>query len=126
MKRGAWKIFLSKSAAVLIVGLVLFSFFLLNISAQRRGRAYNRFAHSSAAHRKQSCSECHKSPTGFSSAVTASGERYRYPDITDYPDHDSCTDCHQQQFFRGARPAICSICHTKVSPRDKARFTFPK
>ncbi len=126
MKRGAWKKFLSKSAVVLTVGLILFSFCLLTISAQRRGKVYNRFDHSVAAHRNQSCSECHKSPTGVSSAETLSGEKYRYPDITDYPDHDSCLDCHRQQFYKGARPAICSICHTKVSPRDKARFTFPK
>jgi len=118
--------FLSKSAVVLIVGLVLFPFCSLNISAQRRGKVYNLFDHSVAAHRRQSCNECHKSPTGVSSAETASGEKYRYPDITDYPDHDSCLDCHRQQFYRGARPAICSVCHTKVSPRDKARFAFPK
>lgn len=49
-----------------------------------------------------------------------------HPDITDYPDHDSCVRCHRQQFFSGARPLICSGCHTKVSPRDEARFPFRK
>ncbi len=102
------------------------SVFLIDVFAQRRGRNYNNFDHSTAAHRKQSCNECHKLPTGLSSAENADGENYKYPDITDYPDHDSCLDCHRQQFFKGARPAICSICHTKVSPRDKVRFAFPK
>ncbi|HET6855039.1 MAG TPA: hypothetical protein VFH46_22245 [Pyrinomonadaceae bacterium] len=32
--------------------------------------------------------------------------------------------CHRPQFFRGARPAICSVCHSKTSPRDEARFAF--
>lgn len=46
-------------------------------------------------------------------------------DVRDYPDHDSCISCHRQQFFRGARPAICSNCHTVVSPRGDARLPFP-
>jgi hypothetical protein len=132
MKQNAWKISLSKVTVILIVASVLISpSSLFEISAQRgkkvqsNRKIYNRFAHDNAAHRKQSCSSCHKAPTGFSNAETAAGASYRYPDITDYPDHDSCFDCHRQQLFRGARPAICSICHTKVSPRDKARFAFP-
>lgn len=126
MKRDAWKIFLSKLAIILIAGSIAPSFCSSNIYAQRRARIYNRFAHDTAAHRQQSCSSCHKIPTGPSSAETVGGENYKYPDITDYPDHDSCLDCHRQQFFRGAKPAICSICHTKVSPRDKPRFAFPR
>ncbi len=123
---------------ILIVGLGLSSFCLLEVSSQRRsapspkrkiaqrgGKVYNNFVHNIAGHR-ESCSSCHKSPTGFFSAETLTGESYKYPDITDYPDHDSCINCHRQQFFRGAKPAICSICHTKVSPRDKARFAFPR
>ena len=136
MKRNTWKLFLSELTVLLAVGLMLLPLCSSDVSAQRRrrssgrttvpGKVYNRFDHNVAAHVRQSCSECHKSPTGISSAETASGENYRYPDITDYPDHDSCLDCHRQQFFRGNRPAICSVCHTKVSPRDKARFEFKK
>ncbi|MCM3873281.1 MAG: hypothetical protein ND895_21575 [Pyrinomonadaceae bacterium] len=44
--------------------------------------------------------------------------------MADYPDHDACVACHRRQFFRGARPPICTVCHTKVSPRDDARLTF--
>ena len=47
-----------------------------------------------------------------------------FPDIKDYPDHDACVSCHRPQFFKGARPPICSVCHSKTSPRDEARFAF--
>lgn len=138
MKYNTWKVFLSKLTVFLIVGVVLSWFCLPEVSSQRRrtpvpkrraaqrsGKVYNNFVHNIREHR-ESCNSCHKTPTGFSSAETLTGEDYKYPDITDYPEHDSCINCHRQQFFRGARPAICSICHTKVSPRDKARFTFPR
>lgn len=46
--------------------------------------------------------------------------------MADYPDHISCVRCHRQQFFNGARPPICTVCHTRVSPRDDARFAFRK
>ncbi|MEP7148026.1 MAG: cytochrome c3 family protein [Acidobacteriota bacterium] len=48
-----------------------------------------------------------------------------FPDITDYPKHESCLNCHRQQFFRGPTPAICSVCHTNPSPRDSSRHPFP-
>ncbi|HEY0727751.1 MAG TPA: cytochrome c3 family protein [Pyrinomonadaceae bacterium] len=32
--------------------------------------------------------------------------------------------CHRAQFFRGARPPICSVCHVKTGPRDEARLAF--
>lgn len=126
MKCAARNLFSARSAVFFTAALLLTLFCFSDISAQRRGKVYNRFDHNVAAHSRQSCSECHKSPTGVSSAKTETGENYRYPDVTDYPDHDACINCHRQQFFRGARPAICTICHTKVSPRDKVRFSFPK
>ncbi len=47
-----------------------------------------------------------------------------FPDVADYPDHPSCVNCHRNEFFRGARPVICTICHTNVSPRDGTRHPF--
>jgi hypothetical protein len=47
-----------------------------------------------------------------------------YPDIADYPDHSACVSCHRQQFFRGTRPVICTVCHTAVSPRADTRHEF--
>ncbi len=126
MRRGSRKIFITKLAIFLLVNFLV-SPFSADVFAQRkRAKLYNDFAHNIAAHRKQSCNSCHKSPTGLSSDETADGADYKFPDITDYPTHDSCINCHRQQFFRGAKPAICSICHVKVSPRDAARFPFEK
>jgi hypothetical protein len=91
--------------------------------AQRSGRTaardYSRFSHRTPRH-QLACSACHEMPTPGSARLRG------HPDITDYPDHDSCVRCHRQQFFSGARPSICSGCHTKVSPRDEARFPFRK
>ncbi|HEX8474362.1 MAG TPA: hypothetical protein VF666_10045 [Pyrinomonadaceae bacterium] len=87
-------------------------------SSSRATRNYGRFLHESNAHKKLSCNDCHKTPT--SNWRTASG----FPDVADYPAHDACINCHRQQFFKGARPVICTICHTRVSPRDESRFAF--
>ena len=84
---------------------------------------YSRFNHSRPEHRQKSCDSCHiiwaieeKSKEMTSDSL----------DIKDYPEHESCLDCHRQQFFRGARPVICSNCHNVVSPRSDSRFEFPK
>lgn len=89
---------------------------------QRPRVDYSRFTHTSPAHRKGSCASCHQSPTD--NWPQAREREAAFPDITDYPDHASCLSCHRQQFFRGARPAICAVCHTVVSPRSGARFPF--
>lgn len=78
---------------------------------------YSKFSHATKQH-QEACKTCHKVPT--SNWQKARG----FPDIADYPDHDACVRCHRQQFFKGAQPAICTDCHTKVSPRDETRFPF--
>ena len=78
---------------------------------------YSRFSHATKKH-QDACNTCHKVPTSNWRKVRD------YPDIADYPDHDSCLNCHRAQFFKGAKPVICSVCHSKVSPRDAARFAF--
>lgn len=83
---------------------------------------YSKFSHDVAAH-KIDCSKCHTFPSANWKAVRPSGEAF--PDITDYPGHNSCINCHRQQFFRGARPQICTICHTTPGPRNSARHPFP-
>lgn len=84
-------------------------------------RDYTKFSHRTEQHRL-ACDRCHKVPTPNWPAARAAGESF--PDVTDYPDHPSCTSCHRREFFTGARPPICSVCHTNVSPRDGARFVF--
>ena len=80
---------------------------------------YSKFSHATKKHQAE-CSTCHKIPSeGWQKTKS-------HPDITDYPDHAACVSCHRPQFFRTDRPVICSVCHTKVSPRDDARFPFRK
>lgn len=86
----------------------------------RPSRDYSQFSHRSDKHKSLTCDACHKAPTYNWPA--ASG----FPDVADYPEHDACARCHRTEFFRGALPVICSICHTKVSPRGKQRFAFGK
>jgi len=69
---------------------------------------YSKFSHATQKH-KAACNTCHK--------IT-------FPDIKDYPGHDACVSCHRPQFFRSARPPICSVCHSKTSPRDDVRYAF--
>lgn len=86
----------------------------------RRPRVdYSRFEHDSDhvkydTARRANCNDCHKlnSPLQY--------------DIKDFPDHPSCVGCHRPQFFVGARPVICTVCHKVSSPRDERRFPFPK
>lgn len=116
--------------------LVILLFLLLVVSGngmgqRRRSRSrsappstaraidYSKFFHATSKHQLV-CNECHKGPT-------SNWQRVRgYPDTADYPDHDACVRCHRPQFFKGAQPPICTVCHTRVSPRDDARFAFRK
>jgi hypothetical protein len=79
---------------------------------------YTRFSHATKQH-QEGCKTCHQAPTPNWRKVR------EFPDIADYPGHDACVGCHRRQFFKGARPPICSVCHTKVSPRHDVRFPFP-
>jgi hypothetical protein len=78
---------------------------------------------------KLNCSNCHTIPAHeFPDEIAAATKS----SIKGYPYHDSCLDnCHRTtapQFFRGASPIICTVCHTRVSPRTTARdmSPFPK
>jgi len=78
---------------------------------------YSRFSHATKKH-QVACNTCHKVPTDNWKKVRD------YPDVADFPGHDACVSCHRAQFFKGAKPTICTDCHTRVSPRDDARFAF--
>lgn len=93
----------------------------LDAAQQVKGK-YSKFSHNVKAH-NLACSTCHKFPSDNWNKVRA--EDSAFPDITDYPKHQSCIGCHKQQFFRGSPPEICSICHTNPSPRDSSRHPFP-
>jgi hypothetical protein len=89
--------------------------------SQQRSK-YSDFKHATKAHRMD-CGRCHNFPSENWKAVRETAAAF--PDITDYPKHESCLKCHQQQFFKGSPPAICSICHTNPGPRDSARHPYP-
>lgn len=78
---------------------------------------YTKFSHSTPKH-KSACNTCHKPPTKNWTKVSS------FPDVADFPDHVACVSCHRAQFFRGTRPPICSVCHSKTSPRDDVRYAF--
>jgi hypothetical protein len=110
-----------KLATVLFLTTAVFVF--SSYASQKRSQPkpapvdYSKFSHATKKH-QAACDTCHKVPTsGWQKAST-------YPDITDFPGHSACVSCHRAQFFKGARPPICSGCHTKTSPRDEARYVF--
>jgi hypothetical protein len=78
---------------------------------------YTKFSHATKKHQAE-CKTCHVVPT------TNWTKTSKFPDIVDYPDHAACVSCHRAQFFKGARPPICSVCHTRTSPRDDVRYAF--
>ncbi|MEP6719389.1 MAG: hypothetical protein ABJB21_09600, partial [bacterium] len=86
---------------------------------------YSRFSHATKEH-QGACKTCHKVPTAnWQKAVDFPGLD-AFPDVADFPEHDTCVRCHRAQFFKGAKPVICGVCHTKISPRDDARSSFRK
>ena len=93
-----------------------------NPSPQQPRRDYSNFSHKTLAHQK-ACDSCHRFPSANWKEVRQGDAAFT--DITDYPQHASCVECHRQQFFSGARPVICSVCHTNPGPRDSTRFPFP-
>ena len=86
--------------------------------------AYNNFSHATQEHRK-SCDSCHKFPSKNWQEVRPKSDAFA--DITEFPEHASCLDCHRTQFFARERPVpqICSVCHVNATPRNTARHPFP-
>ena len=97
-------------------------------SAATPTRDYSLFKH--ASHRKDSngkemaCSKCHTIPSPMEPDKIAAATDPRID--LGYPYHDSCLRCHRQQFYRGNFPVICTVCHTRVSPRLSSRDVYPQ
>ena len=84
---------------------------------------YSEFPHSEKAHQVE-CGTCHKFPSDNWNKVRTGDTAF--PDVTEYPKHQSCVSCHKQQFFKGTPPKICSICHVNsVPPGDSTRHPYP-
>lgn len=87
---------------------------------------YTKFSHTThTVTQKLACESCHKVPSK-NWQVVRKGDA-AFADVSDFPEHASCLNCHRQQFFARERPApaICSNCHIAVTPRDTARWLFP-
>ena len=87
---------------------------------------YSQFSHRTHIDKqKLACDSCHKVPSKNWKEVRKGDAAF--PDVTDFPEHSTCLDCHRTQFFARERPApvICSNCHVKSSPRDTSRYLFP-
>lgn len=87
---------------------------------------YSKFSHRTHVEQQQlNCDSCHKFPSKNWKEVRKGDEAF--PDVTDFPEHQACLDCHRTQFFARERPApvICSNCHVAVTPRNTARYPFP-
>jgi Cytochrome c7 and related cytochrome c len=87
---------------------------------------YAQFSHRThAENQKLACDSCHRFPSKNWKEVRTGDAAFA--DVSDFPEHSSCLNCHRQQFFARERPApvICSNCHIKNSPRDTSRYLFP-
>ena len=85
---------------------------------------YSRFSHRTEQHHA-ACSSCHTFPSKNWKQVRKGDEAF--PDVTEFPEHKACLECHRQQFFARERPVptICSNCHVKATPVDTSRHPFP-
>jgi hypothetical protein len=86
---------------------------------------YSKFSHATKEHRG-ACKTCHLVPTTNWRKAEDYPGLAAFPDVADFPEHDTCVRCHRAQFFKGAKPVMCSVCHTRVSPRDDTRSSFRK
>ena len=87
---------------------------------------YARFSHRThVEQQKLGCASCHKFPSKNWKEVRKGDDAF--PDVTDFPEHKACLECHRTQFFARERPAptICSNCHVAVTPRNTVRYPFP-
>jgi hypothetical protein len=85
---------------------------------------YSRFSHLTEPHRA-TCNSCHTFPSKNWKQVRKGDDAFA--DVTEYPEHQACLQCHRQQFFARERPVptICSNCHVKATPSDTSRLPFP-
>jgi hypothetical protein len=117
-------------AGVLAVAGAYFCFAPEQINSQRRPPVRRsapppkapKFDHFNEAHQME-CSACHKFPSDNWKAARPAADAFE--DITDYPKHETCLACHEENFFTGSPPTICSICHVNPSPNDSTRHPFP-
>ena len=98
---------------------------LIGLTLQSRS-ASSDFSHAThVTKEKLACSSCHKFPSKNWKEVRKGDAAF--PDVTEFPEHSSCLNCHRKQFFARERPVpkICFNCHVKATPIDTSRHAFP-
>ena len=89
----------------------------VNIPGASARTNYSDFSHTThVSKEKLACDSCHKFPTKNWKEVRKGDAAF--PDVTEFPEHASCLNCHRQQFFARERPVpkICLNCHVKATP----------
>ena len=125
---------LTSGAPAFVVALLLMVSFSASavVGEQKKRRPttarinYAQFSHRTHLEKeKLACDSCHKFPTDNWKNVRQGDAAF--PDVAEFPKHETCLSCHRQQFFARQRPVptICSNCHVKATPKDTARFLFP-
>jgi hypothetical protein len=96
------------------------------VSPAKKAPDYSQFSHRThAIEQELACESCHQFPS--KSWKTVRKGDGAFPDVTEFPEHPACLNCHRVQFFARERPAprICANCHVAVTPRDTTRWLFP-
>ncbi len=96
------------------------------IAPAKKTADYSQFSHRThAIEQKLACESCHQFPSKNWKQARKGDDAF--PDVTEFPEHPACLNCHRVQFFARERPApkICSNCHIAVTPRDTNRWLFP-
>lgn len=118
----------ARASIVALIPLVVANSNSLQTRTPKRSQRvdYSRFSHQThVTKEKLSCESCHKFPSKNWKEVRKGDEAF--PDITEYPEHQSCLSCHRQQFFARQRPVpqICYNCHFNATPVETSRYAFP-
>ncbi len=102
-----------------------------NPPSNNAANKYSNFTHEShGKHAKDpqarnlQCKDCHVIPSAAAPDKIAASTKPSA--VVGYPYHDSCLRCHQQQFYRGDRPPICSVCHNRVAVRLTSKDVYPQ
>jgi hypothetical protein len=80
------------------------------------------FSHTSSAHEKLTCNQCHSVPG-------RNWQKYsKYPDVGTFPYHNACDRCHTSPSnpirVQTVGFVYCAVCHTAASPSSPVR-RFP-
>ena len=75
------------------------------VDAKKPHVDYAKFSHQThVVAQKLECNSCHKVPAKNWRQVRTGDAAF--PDVSDFPEHASCLDCHRQQFFADRKSVV--------------------